>query len=159
MKKIIKILIALFVLTFPYTVNAGNTAQITMTLVNNASADIDISPGIWQPTAGLGSNENTGESGYFTIYNNGTLMVDIYINGENSSDWTLSSFSGHDTFSLKYNLTDAGSWTSVTLSPSLFINNFSHNSFKTFDLWLYMPSSTSTERPQATNVTITIQPT
>lgn len=136
----------------------GQTAQILVTLNNNASADIEITPGIWEPTAGISSDENTGTSGYFTIYNNGSLTVDIYINGEDSEDWTLETSEGHNNFALKYRKTDEGIWTSIVTSSNLFINDFTYNTNKDFDLWLYMPTSTSTNNAQATNMTVTIQP-
>jgi hypothetical protein len=159
MKKIVICYIfTLCVLVASSPISGGLTANITIDLNNNAAADIDITPPTWLTGAGIGADESSGEGGFFTIYNNGTLTVDIYMSGQDASIWTLENTAGHDNFALKYNFTDVGSWNSVTTSSSLWIDNFAYSTFKNFDLWLYMPTSTSTGDNQATNMTVTIQP-
>jgi len=158
-KKLLVIFVStLFVLIAVDIVVADDSAVITIPMNNDATAEIDVTPGNWTPTAGVGANESTGTGGFFTIYNNGTLMVDVEIAGEDAAWWGLSvdGNPSHDFFGLKYRLTTIGTWNTINSLPSTFIDDFARDGVKGFDLWLFMPTSTSTSGFQATNVTFTV---
>ena len=159
MKQITALILAFAVLvSFIPVVGADNTATIDITLNNSATASIYVTPTAWGPTAGIGETEET-DSGHFVLANNGTVTVDVTIKGSNTSNgWYLGTSPEHDTFHIQYNLTVAGSWQDILIAESPFANTLSPvtgENTRAFDLKLEMPTSSSNEASQSTQVTFT----
>ena len=158
MKKLILIGALLFTLAAAIPiVGAGDTATITITMNNNALANITVTPITWISEAGVDeSNSTTGD--YFTVENTGFVTVDLEIKGADSpGGWTIENAAGNDAFKVEYNVT---AWTTVTDGYLAFASDLAPVGSDTigFDLKLTMPTSTSTAAAQSTVITLKATP-
>jgi len=118
-------------------------------ITEGSFANITITPFTWNPSAGLGENNTTGLD-VFTINNTGNLSVDITINASNTDIWTITTSPGHDQFHLQWSIN--GTWHTIGLSPSSFINTLNYGNHQDFGLKIYMPTTSSTSEKQAFSI-------
>jgi len=123
------------------------------------NTSFNVTPSQWNiGTIDIGdTNATTGF--YFNLTNEGNVALDITINATNATNtttpaqWNLTTTPGHDNFSLQYNLSSAGTWTSISTSFTSFVTDLAINSWKTFDLKLLMATTSSTVDPMEVTVT------
>ena len=90
--------------------------------------------------------QTTGD--YFTLTNDGTVTVDVTLNATNATNssanakWAISETTGHDQFKLEYQI-GAGEWTNINETYGSFTNSLITS--ETFDLRIYMATSSSTQ--------------
>ena len=126
-----------------------------------ANTTINIYPDEWNiGTTSIG-NYNYSTSGYyFNLTNNGTIALDIQIKASNAinettgTEWNLSSTPGFDNYSLQYNKS-SGVWTNINQTYETFTTNLGIESWQTFDLNIFM-ATTSTKHDML-SVTITFR--
>ena len=129
----------------------------------NANPDetIVVTPGIWnQGSLTIGtSNESTGF--YFNLSNQGDFFLNIQIKATNATNtttgakWVLNTTQDFDNYTLEYNRSDIGTWTSISLNYNTFITNLKANAWQTFDLKLTTASTSTKSDPL--NITITFR--
>jgi len=151
-KLIIGIITAALICSFALPANAATTQELSITLSGYTEASIYLDNKTWNPTAGLGENENTSSAG-FKLDNDGSVQLDIDIKGSIEPTWSLDSAAGHNTIYLAY---DIGSGdVEITTGDLDFINDLAHNEYQTFGMWIDMPITSSTSVQQNITVTFT----
>ena len=157
MRKQILALLAAMVMAcaFAPLVGASDTATINVTLNPSAQASIVCNQSVWNPSAGIGTNEST-EADWGKISNDGHVAVSVAVKGSDSANWTLAASSSHDHFALKtlgvaLTLTTSDQTFDATMAP---VGDGGHT-FTTFGLTVEMPTSTSTAAQQHPAVTFT----
>jgi predicted secreted protein len=113
------------------------------------NTSIDVTPDTWaQGNVSMGSSNAT--TGYhFNLTNDGGFTVNVQINATNATNattgfkWNLTSSPSTNNFNLPYNKNGAGVWKNINLTYDTFVNNLMVNSWQTFDLKIYMATTTS----------------
>jgi len=124
-----------------------------------ANTSIDITPDRWdQGVLQIGgSNETSGF--YFNLTNNGDTNLYIQIKASNATNittgvkWILNVSSGFDNFTLQYNKSSGGVWTTINLTYDLFISSLGAGTWQTFDLRLIMANWSSIVDPLSMDLT------
>jgi hypothetical protein len=124
-----------------------------------ANTSIDITPANWdQGLLAMGStNETTGF--YFNLTNEGDAALNIQINASNATNattgavWRLNATPDFDNFTLQYNLSGSGTWTTINLTYDIFVYNLGVGSWQTFDLKLLMAPTATYGHPLTVTVT------
>lgn len=126
--KIFLITICFFVLalmSLDTMVRAAETSIVTSTVtVENISVTITTSGTVDFATINTGITEDTTTNGVDdteTAENNGNISEDFNIKAADSSNWTLASTAGDETFTMKFCITTCDAspiWTSVGIDPS-----------------------------------------
>ena len=156
MRKIFALFVAIAMCgIFAPLAGASNTATINVTLNPSAQASIVCNQSVWNPSAGIGSNESTSAT-WGKVSNDGHVAVHINVSATNSGAWTLSATRGHDAFVLKtitpdITLTTSGQVFDADMAP---VGDSGHT-FTTFGLTVNMPTSTSTATQQHLAITFT----
>lgn len=172
-KQILAILIAIgMCYAFAPMVGAGTTDTITVTLTPGGAADIIVynttgwvATATWHPVVSIGGHLNT-TGGAYTINNTGSIAVDVVINATLSGGaWTIvtGTTPAHDQVCLRYNKTVLGTWTNILdQAGAAFLDDFPANGQTgdnaSFDLGVYMPTSTSTNAAQTVTILFTATP-
>lgn len=127
----------------------------------NANPDetIVVTPGSWdQGTLSIGlSNESTGF--YFNLTNQGDVFLNIQVKATNATNvttgakWVLNTTQDFDNYTLEYNRSDIGTWTSISLNYNTFIINLKAGAWQTFDLKLTTASTSTKGDPLSITVT------
>jgi hypothetical protein len=122
---------------------------------------IDIIPDEWNIGTTTIGNYNYSTSGYyFNLTNNGTIALDIQIKASNAinettgAEWNLSSTPGLDNYSLQYNKS-SDFWTNINQTYETFMTNLEIGSWQTFDLNIFM--ATTSTKHDLLSVTITFR--
>jgi len=139
--------------------NLTNTSDIFHFTVESENTTITVTPEQWNiGTIDIGdTNETTGF--YFTLTNNGNCFVDIQIKGEDATNetegttWKLTPTPGHDNFSMQYNLSSEGTWTTINTSFEPFLTDLAIDDSQTFDLKFIAATTSSTTTPMALTLT------
>jgi hypothetical protein len=116
-----------------------------------ANTSIEVIPSAWDQGVLLvgSSNETTGF--YFNLTNNGDVPLYIQIKASNATNattggkWILNATSGYDNFTLQYNKSGVGIWTTINLTYDLFSSYLDIGSWQTFDLKLIMATLSSND--------------
>ena len=124
-----------------------------------ANTSIEVTPSRWdQGVLVVGSsNETTGF--YFNLTNNGDVPLYIQVKASNATNvttgaqWTLNATSSFDNFTLQYNKSSGGTWTTINLTYDLFMSYLEVGSWQTFDLKLIMATLSSTVDPLSMDLT------
>ena len=103
------------------------------------------------------SNATTGF--YFNLTHEGNIALNILIKANNATnattgaEWKLNSTPGHDNFSVQYNKSGGGSWTNINTTFDTFLTNLGIDSWQTFDLNIFMATTSSKGDPLSLDVT------
>ncbi len=126
-----------------------------------ADISINVTPGVYDfGTVSIGSNNYSTSGPYFTLTNNGNVNIDVMIKGDNATnqgsgaEWKLSNTQSHDNFSMKYKKDGDPSWFFINTSYDSFCSGLSSSSSKSFDLNLFMATTSSTVDPLEFDITI-----
>ncbi len=139
--------------------NLTNTSDLFHFTTESENTTITVTPDQWaMGTIDVGgSNETTGF--YFTLTNNGNCYVDIQIKGEDATNetegttWKLTPTPGHDNFSMQYNLSSEGTWTTINTSFEPFLADLAIDDSQTFDLKFIAATTSSTTTPMSLSLT------
>jgi len=117
-------------------------------------------PSQWEIGTTTIGNYNYSTSGfYFNLTNNGTITLDVQIKGSNATNsttgaqWNLTTIPEFNNFSLRYNKSGGSSWTNINTTYDTFVTNLGVNSWQTFDLNIFMATTSSTGDPLSLDVT------
>jgi hypothetical protein len=124
------------------------------------STFIDIVPDQWDIGATTVGNFNYSTSDfYFNLSNNGTTTLNIQIKASNATNsstgakWELNSTPDFDNYSLQYNKSGGGTWTNINLTYDTFVTNLAVDSWQTFDLNIFMATTSMKSDPLTVSVT------
>jgi len=136
-----------------------NTSE-TFHFTTEHSTLIDIIPAQWDIGSTTIGNYNYSTSGfYFNLTNNGTISLDIQIKASNATNtstgaqWNLSSTPGFDNYSLQYNKSLVGPWININQTYDTFISNLGIGSWQTFDLNIFMATTSTKSDPLSVTIT------
>ena len=128
----------------------------------NASTDasINVTPSTWDigsTTIGAYNYSTTGD--YFNLTNDGNVALDIQIMASNATNsttgasWNLTDTPGFDNYSMQYNRSADVSWTNINQSYDTFVTSLAVGSWQTFDLNVFMATTSSKSDPLEITVT------
>ena len=136
-----------------------NTSE-TFHFTTEHSTLIDIIPAQWDIGTTTIGNYNYSTSGfYFNLTNNGTISLDIQIKASNATnastgaEWNLSSNPGFDNYSLQYNKSLVGPWININQTYDTFVSNLGIGSWQTFDLNIFMATTSTKSDPLSVTIT------
>jgi len=125
----------------------------------NPNTTIEITPDQWNIGTTTIGNYNYSTSGfYFNLTNNGTVNLDIQIKASNATNattgavWNLSTTPGFDNYSLQYNKS-GGTWTNINQTYLSFITSLGIGSWQTFDLNIFMATTSTKSDPLSITIT------
>jgi hypothetical protein len=108
-------------------------------------------------TINLGANATTTN---INLTNTGNVAISLQIKADNATNsskgltWNLTSTPGYKNFSLQYNKTiGGGSWTNVNTSYAAFYNNLAIGGYVTFDLKIFMATTSDKVYPMSFDIT------
>ena len=149
-------IMALVVWTEPWVWSAG-TDQVACT-VTAQKISVSVSDGsVAYGTIALGSSQDTTASGVNdsqTATNDGNVAEDFNIEGVDTTGWTLAAATGSDQYVHEFSTDSGSNWTALTTSYQTLATNIASSSTQTFDLRVWVPSSTTHYDEQNPNVTI-----
>ena len=152
-KLIVGATIAMIICMFALPANADGTQELEITLNNNAAASILLNDTTWEPTAGIGEAQIVGDT-HFELDNDGSVQVDVTVEGLINMSWTLESAAGHDQVLLIISPESASNITIDEVATG-FIDDLGHDETQNFGFDLTMPTSTSTSAAAKITVTFT----
>ena len=121
---------------------------------------INVTPATWNiGTVTVGSNNYSTSNNYFTLANEGNVNINVQIKGNNATnattgaEWKLASTPSCDNFSLKYNKSGDASWTIINTTYDTFCTNLAASTNQTFDLNLYVATTSSKDDPLSFYIT------
>jgi hypothetical protein len=137
------------------------------TKMENVSLSINVSPWEWDAGTIAYNDSNATSTSYFNLTNQGNVIVNIKIHGENISfngdTWYVNSTTGVNGFTAGYQNSTGGGWTNISYSNASFVTDLEHDSdyfsythWHLFGLNLSMPWENS-DKPsgsQTFNVTL-----
>jgi hypothetical protein len=136
-----------------------NTSE-TFHFTTEHSTLIDIIPAQWDIGSTTIGNYNYSTSGfYFNLTNNGTISLDIQIKASNATNastgaqWNLSSTPGFDNYSLQYKKSLVGPWININQTYDTFVSNLGIGSWQTFDLNIFMATTSTKSDPLSVTIT------
>ncbi len=120
---------------------------------------VNVSPSNWDIGA-IQLGANTSTSGfYFNFTNDGNKSLDVLIKASNATNsstgltWNLTASPGHNNFTLQYNKSGVGTWTNINTTFDNFVANLGSFGYQTFDLKIFMATSSSLLNPMSFTVT------
>ncbi len=126
----------------------------------NPDTSINVTPAQWDIGTTTVGNYNYSTSGfYFNLTNEGNIALNIQIKASNATNsttgaqWNLTSTPGFDNYSLQYNKSGVGTWTNINQTYDTFITNLGLGSWQTFDLNIFMATTSSKSDPLSLTVT------
>lgn len=141
-----------------YFLRASDTSTVTATItVQNIS--VSISDGnVNYGTIGLDSSAGTNGTDTQTATNNGNILSDFNIKGQNSAAWTLSASNGANQYVHRFCTatctTPPTNYTALTANYQTLATSIAANGTQTFDLYITTPSSTSSYTQQSVDVLV-----
>ena len=121
---------------------------------------IDINPDQWDiGITTIGSYNYSTSDFYFNLTNNGTVTLNIQINASNATNsttgarWNLTSTPGFNNYSLQYIKSGGGTWTNINDTYDTFMTNLGVGGWQTFDLNIFMATSSTKSDPLTVTVT------
>jgi hypothetical protein len=139
-----------------FNTNASETFHFT----TEHSTFIDIIPTQWDIGTTAIGNYNYSTSGfYFNLTNNGTIALDIQIRASNATNittgaqWNLSSTPGFNNYSLQYNKSLVGPWININQTYDTFVTNLAIGYWQTFDLNIFMATTSTKSDPLSVTIT------
>jgi hypothetical protein len=155
MKKLLAMLIAISMAAVFAPMASADSDVILVTLTPGATADVYVNQTTWSPTATLGNWEATSAT-WGLVQNNGTVAVDVDVKAEDTASWTLAGAAAADTFVLEILGDNAITLTTgdQTWEDPLEANGVGGYQ-ESFGLNVTMPTSSSTNTAQTTNITFT----
>lgn len=144
----------------PVGARAADTGSVTAT-VTLQNVSVSVTDGtVTYGTLGLNSSEDTTSGGINdsqTATNNGNVAVDLNIRGANSTDWTLGSSAGNNTYRHRFctsNCDVSPTWTDLTTNYNTLATNVAASGTQVFDLEITTPTTSSVYTEQSVNVTV-----
>lgn len=170
MSKSITILFKSFILLFAFLLiilplfvsktKAADTATVTAT-VTAQNISVTVSDGtVTYGTLALSATADTTSSGINdsqTAQNNGNILEDLNIKGQNSGSWTLAGTVGADTYFHKWCVSDCDgtpTWNALTTNYQTLASDIASSGTQVFDLQIGTPSSSSSYTSQSVDVTV-----
>jgi len=169
-KKSLKILLLSFVLVsiFSLVVVLGvkaddeGTVDCTVTAQNISVTVSDGDVTFGTVTTSDTKDTTTGEKGVDesqTANNNGNITEDFNIKADDSTDWTLGSSAGSETYTMKFCVSDCDgspTWNSVGIEPDYeqLADDVAKDGDQIFDLQVGTPTSTAIYTEQSITVTV-----
>ena len=121
---------------------------------------INVTPDSWDiGSTTIGAYNYSTDNNYFNLTNNGAVTIDVQIKASNAinastgAEWILNSTADFDKYSLYYNRSADVSWTNVNQSYDTFVNSLAVGSWQTFDLNVFMATTSSKSDPLEITVT------
>ncbi len=134
------------------------TQVISVTLTPGGTLSITCNRTAWDGEgAGLGeTGTTTPTDSWGKITNTGTLRADITVKVNDTDDWTVESSAGLDQFEFYINISGSGeSQFTDGGTPITFVDDLDKDQVKNFGLRVVMPTSSSTNNAQTTELTFT----
>ena len=124
------------------------------------NTSIEITPYQWDVGSTIIGNYNYSTSDfYFNLTNEGDIALNIQIKADNATNsttgaqWNLTTTPEFNNFSLQYNKSGGSSWTNINTTYDTFVTNLGVASWQTFDLNIFMATTSSTGDPLSLYVT------
>ena len=135
---------------------SADTAQVSCTVTAQKIAVSVSSGSIAYGTVALGSSQDTITLGNTqTATNEGNVAEDFGIEGVDTTSWLLKTATGTDEYVHEISTDSGSSWHNIASSSYYsFATSVAANATSSFDLRLWVPSSTSDYDEQSPNVTI-----
>jgi hypothetical protein len=154
MRKLIAILIAVaMVAAITPMVGADDSDSIVITLTPGGAMSIEVGPDTWEPEVSIGGHINST----FNIWNNGSVSGTVDVSAafvEEYNDWALGASAGVDTVYLA--IDDGATNSSIHDGPLAGYFTLAHTSgTDSFELYLEMPTASTTNETQKIEVTFT----
>ena len=126
----------------------------------NPDTSINITPSEWNigPTT-VGSYNYSTSGLYFNLTNEGNINLTIQIKASNATNittgaqWKLASVPGLNNYSLQYYKDGEGNWNNINLTYDKFITNLEIGSWQTFDLNIFMATTSTKSDPLSVTIT------
>jgi len=133
--------------------------KITINETTSISTSIQITPSTWNlGSVWIGDTSVTTDF-YFNLTNEGSIALNIQIMASNATnestgaEWKLNSTASNDNFTLQYNKSGGGTWTTINTTYDVFATNLGIASWQTFDLKLITATASSTTDPLSLKIT------
>ncbi len=133
---------------------AGSTAGVNVT-VQAQNISITVSPTSYDYGV-LSVGDTTETATTFTATNNGNIAEDFYIQGANTTNWTLANNPGDEIYEHDFKGGSQATYKALTTSDQAAASNIAAGgSVTNYRFQLHMPTSTTNFDPQSTTVTFT----
>ncbi len=126
----------------------------------NPNTSINVTPAQWDIGTTTVGNYNYSTSGfYFNLTNEGNVAVNIQIKASNATNsitgakWQLNGTPDFDNYTLKYNKSGGSTWTNINLTYDTFVTNLAIDFWQTFDLNVFMATTSTKSDPFSITVT------
>ncbi len=136
---------------------SDNNASVSNT-TQETNTTLEITPASWDiGTTTIGSYNYSTSDFYFNLTNEGNVVLNIQIKASNATNattganWTLTSTPGFDNYSLLYN--KSNSWNNINLTYDTFVTGLGVGSWQTFDLNIFMATTSSKSDPLSVTIT------
>lgn len=144
---------------FSLPVKAATEATVTATVtVQNISVSVTDGT-VAYGTLGLNSSLGTNAAQTQTATNDGNVLTDLLIKGQDTAAWTLQAAAGANQYVHRYCVATCGTaptnYTALTLNNQTLSNDLAVSGNQTFDLYLTTPTSSASYTQQSVNVTVT----
>jgi hypothetical protein len=123
-----------------------------------ATTTINVTPSQWDiGTTTVGSYNYSTSGFYFNLTNNGTITLNIQIKASNATNtttgakWQLNETPDFDNYTLQYN--KSTSWTNINLTFDTFVTDLGVGAWQTFDLNIFMATTSTKSDPLSVTVT------
>jgi len=143
---------------YAHAIDAAGNENTTETrhfevLAENTS--INVTPSTWSiGNINLGENTSTVGS-HFTVLNEGNVPIDIQIKADNATNstftWNLTSTPAHNNFTLQYN--KSSEWIQINTSYDTFHGSLGVDASQTFDLRIFMATTSDELNPMSFDIT------
>ena len=111
------------------------------TKLENVSLSINVTPWTWNAGTINYNDSNATSNTYFNLTNQGNVIVNVKIHGENitfnGDTWYINSTTGVNGFTVGYQNESAGSWTNMSYANASFVTDLEHDSdhFLSYTHW------------------------
>lgn len=155
---LVVLLASFFVTIVLLPAQAASTASVTATVtvqnISVAVTDGTVSYG----TLAVNSSAGTNGSDTQTAENDGNVVADLNIRGQNTAAWTLGSTAGANQYVHRFCVSSCASaptnYTALTTSYQTLASDLAAAGTQTFDLHLSTPTSSSSYAQQSVDVTV-----
>jgi hypothetical protein len=133
--------------------------KITINETTSISTSIEITPSTWNLGSVWIGDTHATTGFYFNLTNEGNVALNIQIMASNATnestgaEWKLNSTASNDNFTLQYNKSGGGTWTTINTTYDVFVTDLGIASWQTFDLKLIMATTSSTTDPLSLKIT------
>ncbi|OGJ37698.1 MAG: hypothetical protein A2383_02255 [Candidatus Pacebacteria bacterium RIFOXYB1_FULL_39_46] len=136
--------------------SADVTATVTIASISLTVTDGSVTYGTINTSSSTDTTTN-GVNDSQTTTNNGNVTEDFDIKAQDSSNWTLSSTAGSETFAHKFCITDCDTsptWTALTASYQALATSVTESGTQVFDLQFLSPTATVVTAEESLTVTV-----